>query len=51
MGYRLSLKFSILAININQGRDELRKTTNVEIKGIIRAIVTKQSLKYANCLI
>ena len=48
MGYRLSLKFSILAININQGRDELRKTTNVGIKGIIRVIVkidTKQVLK------
>ena len=48
MGYSLSLKFSILAININQGRDQLRKTTNVGIKGIIRVIVkidTKQGLK------
>ena len=48
MGYRLSLKFSILAININEGRDQLRKTINVGIKGIIRVIVkidTKQSLK------
>ena len=48
MGYRLSLKFSILAININQGMGELRKTTNVGIKGIIRVIVkidTKQVLK------
>ena len=48
MGYRWSLKFSILAININQGRDELRKTTIVGIKGIIRVIVkidTKQGLK------
>ena len=48
MGYRLSLKFSILAININQGRDELRKTTNVGIKGIIRVIIkidTQQGLK------
>ena len=48
MGYRWSLKFSILAININQGRDQLRKTTKVGIKGIIRVIVkidTKQCLK------
>ena len=44
----LDSKFSILGNNIKLGRDELRKTTNVGIKGIIRVIVkidTKQGLK------
>ena len=39
MGYKLSSKFSILANIINQGRVELRKLTNVQIKGFIRVIV------------
>jgi len=35
----LSSKFSILGINIDLGRDELRKNINAKIKGVTRVIL------------
>tara|TARA_B100000745_G_scaffold241772_1_gene164169 strand:- start:250 stop:393 length:144 start_codon:yes stop_codon:yes gene_type:complete len=40
----LSSKFSILGNNINPGRDEVRKKTNAENKGLI-GILTKIDTK------